>query len=86
VYKKQIVKPSDVSVLGAAEKPATATLITCDPPGTSTNRLVVVGQQIDPDVSGNSAQTAQNATAAQTAVIPGNSPSLWSRIVGWFKS
>jgi sortase A len=43
IYKKQIVNPSNVGVLTDAEKSATATLITCDPPGTSTNRLVVVG-------------------------------------------
>jgi LPXTG-site transpeptidase (sortase) family protein len=86
VYKKQIVKPSDVSVLAAADKPATATLITCDPPGTSTNRLVVVGEQIDPATTDNAPQTAQNTKATQTAIIPGNAPTLWSRFIHWFKS
>jgi LPXTG-site transpeptidase (sortase) family protein len=87
VYKKQIVKPTDVSVLAAADKTATATLITCDPPGTSTNRLVVIGEQIDPSPSSNAApKTAQNSHAAETAVIPGNSPSLWSRFWNWFSS
>jgi LPXTG-site transpeptidase (sortase) family protein len=86
VYKKQIVKPSDVSVLAASDKPATATLITCDPPGTSTNRLVVVGEQIDPATTDNAPQTAQNTQAKQTAIIPGNSPTLWSRFIHWFKT
>jgi LPXTG-site transpeptidase (sortase) family protein len=87
VYKKQIVKPSDVSVLAAADKTATATLITCDPPGTSTNRLVVVGEQIDPAPSSNAAPaTAQNTHATQAAIIPGNSPTLWSRFWNWFSS
>lgn len=45
IYKKQIVGPAEVSVLGPADKPATATLITCDPPGTSINRLVVTAEQ-----------------------------------------
>lgn len=81
VYKKTIVSPDDVSVLGATEKPATATLITCDPPGTSTNRLVVVGQQISPDPTSNLAANGnQNTLATTTKVVPGNAPSLWSRL------
>lgn len=83
VYKKQVVSPSEVSVLGPAERPASATLITCDPPGTSTNRLVVVGEQIDPSPIGNVAQAAETNIAAQSSQLPGNAPSLWSRILKW---
>lgn len=79
VYEKKIVAPNDVSVLGPTDKPATATLITCDPPGTSLNRLIVVGEQISPDPSGNKESTATSNTEA-TSVVPGNAPSLWSRI------
>lgn len=82
VYKKQIVSATDVSVLGPADKPATASLITCDPPGTSRNRLVVTGTQIDPDPTANAAPTT-NALATQSSIIPGNSPSLWSRFTKW---
>jgi sortase A len=81
VYKKEIVAPDNVSVLGPAEKPATATLITCDPPGTSTNRLVVTGEQISPDIGSNIASSGQNTLATSTTVVPGNSQSLWSRLV-----
>ncbi len=84
VYKKSIVSPTDVSVLGTQDKPATFTLITCDPPGTSTNRLVVVGEQISPSVKSNvAAVSTDNTLATKSAIIPGNSPSLWSRLVGW---
>jgi len=79
IYEKKIVPPTDVSVLGTTDKPATATLITCDPPGTSLNRLIVVGEQISPDPSGNTASTVDPA-ASETGVVPGNAPSLWSRI------
>jgi sortase A len=41
VRDSKVVPPSDVSVLDATEE-AILTLTTCDPPGTSTNRLVVV--------------------------------------------
>jgi len=81
VYKKTIVSPDNVSVLGPADKTATATLITCDPPGTSTNRLVVVGEQISPEVGSNIAASGENTLATSTRVVPGNSPSLWSRLV-----
>jgi LPXTG-site transpeptidase (sortase) family protein len=81
VYDKKIVKPSDVSVLGTTPKPATATLITCDPPGTSINRLVVIGQQISPDIASNAPGPGQNTIATSTQIIPGNSPSLWSRLL-----
>ncbi len=83
VYDKKIVKPTDISVLGATDKVATATLITCDPPGTSLNRLVVYGEQISPDPSTNVASTASNANGEQATVVPSNAPSLWSRLFGW---
>lgn len=87
VYQKEIVNPTDVNVLGPNDKQATATLITCDPPGTSINRLVVIGQQISPDIATNTGSTANATTAtSKTAIIPGNSPSLWSRIWKWFSS
>jgi sortase A len=85
VYSKKIVPPTDLSVLGPADKPATFTLITCDPPGTSINRLVVLGEQITPDPGANVASTAQPTTtaAAQTAVLPSDAPSLWHRLTSW---
>jgi len=82
VYKKDIVKPNQVSVLGATDKVATVTLITCDPPGTSLNRLVVVGEQISPDPSVNSDSTA-STPKHQPILLPSNSPSLWQRLVDW---
>ena len=85
VYKRIIVKPTDVSVLGLADKPATATLITCDPPGTSNNRLVVTGQQISPDPVSNTPLASHNTVAQTASIVPGNSQSLWSRLVDWFK-
>mgnify|MGYP000315356451 CR=1 FL=1 len=80
VFDKKIVKPTDVSVLGAIPgKPATMTLITCDPPGTSLNRLVVVAEQISPDPSSNIARKTPNQVPAPET-LPSNAPTLWSRI------
>lgn len=85
VYDKKIVKPTDVGVLGSAAKPDSATLITCDPPGTSLNRLVVTGEQISPDPGVNVASSAAKSSS-QPKIVPGNAPSLWSRLTSWLSS
>lgn len=85
VFDKKIVPPTDVSVLYPSfpEKPATFTLITCDPPGTSLNRLVVTGEQVTPDPKNNAASTATH-TNTQPKILPSNSETLWQRIKNWF--
>ncbi len=82
IYKKEVVKPTDVGVLGPQDKPSTATLITCDPPGTSINRLIVVGEQISPDPAANTASTAIH-TDQQPTIVPSDAPTLWQRLTGW---
>lgn len=80
IFDKRIVKPEEVSVLGEVpDKSSTMTLITCDPPGTAINRLVVWGEQISPDPAGNLASTALK-TDATPEILASNAPSLWSRI------
>jgi LPXTG-site transpeptidase (sortase) family protein len=86
VFSKTIVEPSDVNVLNnVAGHSATATLITCDPPGTSLHRLVVVGDQISPDPSTNSTgtNTSANVTMPSSTQLPGNGPTLWGRFWKW---
>ena len=86
VFDKRIVKPTDLSVLGSASKPSTFTLITCDPPGTSINRLVVTGEQISPDPGANVASTVNPIDSSTPVMLPSDSPSLWKRLTGWFTS
>jgi LPXTG-site transpeptidase (sortase) family protein len=87
VYDKRIVSPSEVSVLNNVPgKTATATLITCDPPGTSTNRLVVWGEQISPDPSGAPAATPSvnpNSDTTSPTNLPSEGPTLWGRFWNW---
>jgi LPXTG-site transpeptidase (sortase) family protein len=82
VISRTVVSPSDVGVLSSvAGQTATATLITCDPPGTSLNRLIVVGQQISPSVTSNT-QAPTTTTSSMTTIpaqLPGNGPTLWTR-------
>jgi sortase A len=84
VYDKKIVKPNEVSVLGTTTKPNTVTLITCDPPGTSINRLVVVAEQISPDPTINKQTAEKVPTLSSNGVLPSNAPSLWQRIKDLF--
>lgn len=81
VFAREVVPPSDVGVINETQgKQATAELITCDPPGISTNRLVIWGEQISPAVSKNSAATPTTVQGSPT-VIAGNGPTLWTQII-----
>ncbi len=82
VISRTVVEPTEIGVLGPVPgQTATATLITCDPPGTSLHRLVVVGQQISPDPAGNTASTVTPATGGNQGptALPGNGPTLLGR-------
>lgn len=86
VFDKKVVAPSEVSVLNNVPgKGATATLITCDPPGTSNNRLVVWGEQISPDPSGATAPADPTTTPSSQipTELPSNGPTAWSRFWHW---
>ena len=83
VFSKTIVPPSDVSVLDPiAGHTSTATLITCDPPGTSINRLVVSADQISPNVTNNTSGSPITSVNTPTS-LPGNGKSLWQRLLHW---
>lgn len=87
VYDKQIVDPGNVSVLdNVPGKVATATLITCDPPGTSLHRLVVWGEQVSPSPTANTAGSNTSASITSGTQLPSNGPSLWNRFVGGITS
>lgn len=81
VFAKEIVPPTQVSVLNDTKgRQATAVLITCDPPGFSTNRLVVWGEQISPSPVTNIAAATPNQ-ATQPTEIAGKGESAWSRFI-----
>lgn len=83
IYEKKIVPPTDVSVLGEAKEANSMTLITCDPPGTSINRLIIVAEQISPDPSGNT-EADININTEEPAELPSNAESFWSRLINIF--
>lgn len=85
VFDKKIVEPNQVEVLDPIEgHTATATLITCDPPGTSLRRLVIVGDQISPDISTNAAAST-NTDISSEAELTAQGQTLWGRFISqWY--
>lgn len=80
VFNKYVTTPEDVSVLLPGQKESMMTLITCDPPGTSTNRLIVQAEQIFPDPKTNVASSVDQNVVSKPEELPSNSQSLWDRI------
>ncbi len=98
VTEKKVVAPTEVSVLNQTPTPI-LTLITCTPPGTAWQRLIVTAKQIQPVPSAKPAEqiaASQNpaAQAPQKTTqkpLPGNAPSIgdqlqdiWKNVVAFF--
>lgn len=83
VTSSKVVPPTDLSVLAPTSNPS-ITLITCSPPGTSLNRLIVAAKQITP--SPNGAVAAKPADNSQTSNLPGSSPGFFDQIGQAFQS
>jgi sortase A len=78
VTEKKILPPTDLTYISPTEKPS-VTLVTCDPPGTDTNRLYVRAEQISPDPSLNKT-VERSSDDASVQEVPSSAPSFWSRI------
>jgi len=80
IFAKYIVAPTDVSVVNpVAGHPATFTLITCDPPGLSTNRLIIQADQINPNPVLNTITSSPISISSLPTTLPSESPTLWSK-------
>lgn len=82
VYEKKVVKPTEVSILGAASRPNSVTLITCDPPGFNINRMVIVAEQISPDPLKNVVAEPPERTPSTVSAgqVPGQPDNLLRRV------
>lgn len=81
VYKKEVVKPTNVgALLGMEDKPY-LTLITCTPLGTATNRLLVKAEQVAPDPAKAKPVGAAGVNDG-SAVMAGNGPTVLERLFG----
>ena len=79
VTDSYVVEPTDLSVLEQPDDKSMVTLITCTPPGTSWQRLIVEAEQVSPDPAEN---TERGEDADQEAVeeLPRDSGSRWFNI------
>lgn len=84
VFNKYVTSPTDLSVLNPTDRTAIMTLITCDPPGLSVNRMIIQGEQIYPDPAKNKDSSVNVEKQTKPAELAGNSQSLWQRIKDWF--
>src|SRR5690606_21543457 len=85
VFSKFITKRDDVSVIEPDKnRKDITTLITCNPPGISTNRLIIQSEQIYPDPDKNAKSSASQRQQSQPRVLPSDSPTLWDRLTNLF--
>ncbi len=81
VTGRKVINPSQVSELAITTDKPIATLVTCVPVGTSTNRLLVFGEQVAPDPSTASTQTDnQGTSSSNTQEIGGGTKSFFERL------
>lgn len=82
VAKKEVVKPTQVSRLVYETDKPLITLITCTPLGTSTNRLLVTAEQVNPSPASASAAPEVSDQSQTTTDIPGTAPTFLERLFG----
>ncbi|MDR2524322.1 MAG: sortase [Candidatus Nomurabacteria bacterium] len=78
ISDKKVITPNQLGELNLGSTTPHATLITCDPPGTTLNRLLVIGRQISPNPK--TAGAAKNTSTGGEQNIPGNPPTLFERL------
>lgn len=82
VIRTQIIAPTNIGAFNLGTDEPYATLVTCDPPGTATNRLLVIGQQISPDPDTTATTTQTNDTSSNSKQVTGNPSTLLEKIFG----
>ncbi len=85
VTGSKVVPPTDLSVLNQTDEP-TMTLITCTPPGTSWQRLVVTAKQIGPPTTSETPAPKPTESVTQSEKLPGNAPGIGQRISEWWRN
>lgn len=76
VFNRRIVKPTEVDVIFEDFGEPVVTLITCDPPGTAWNRLVVNARQISPDPDKATQPVHEAQRPDEVITVPSDSSSL----------
>lgn len=84
VSSTKVIAPNQVDQLNLGTDKAYATLVTCDPPGTTYKRLLIIGEQISPNADNATAQGSNsvNNSAKPASTIIGNPKTIWEQIFG----
>lgn len=80
VTTSKVIKPEQINELNVGTDKPYATLVTCDPPGTITNRLIVIAEQVSPNP--NKATGTQDAHEVAGNSIPGKPSTVIENIFG----
>ena len=78
VTETKIINPTDVGALNLGTDKPYATLVTCDPPGTIANRLLVIAEQVSPNP--NDATETQSTDNDSPTTITGKPKTLFESI------
>ena len=85
VAQIKVISPKQLDQLNLGSDKPYATLITCDPPGTTRNRLLVIGEQVYPDPNDSDTEINSDNVQVKTAAtsITGKPKTLLEKIFGF---
>lgn len=82
VTEIKTIAPTDVGALNLGTDKPYATLVTCDPPGRSWRRLLVIGEQVSPDPNASTEVQDDSTTKNSPSTITGKPKTLLENIFG----
>jgi LPXTG-site transpeptidase (sortase) family protein len=83
IYGKKVIEPDDFSIITQKVTEPVVTLVTCTPPGTSWQRLVIQARQISPEPQAAAVATGNELPEGLEGDVPSDSESPLESIFGW---
>lgn len=83
IYEKKVINPDDFSIITQGVTEPIVTLVTCTPPGTSWQRLVIQARQISPEPEASSSTKSNTLPDGIEGDIPSNAKTPWESLTGW---
>ena len=83
IYEKKVINPDDFSIITQGVTEPIVTLVTCTPPGTSWQRLVIQARQISPKPEASSSTKSNTLPDGIEGDIPSNAKTPWESLTGW---
>jgi len=83
IYEKKVINPDDFSIITQGVTEPIVTLVTCTPPGTSWQRLVIQARQISPEPEASSSTTSNSLPEGIEGDIPSDAKTPWESLTGW---